>query len=192
MTSKLIARLVAGATGLLAATALATPALAQEPSAPAPGAPPPHRFEVGAFARNGWFSDNYRLDTDLGAGARLDWSMRPRLELEGAASYIPTSLTGTGEKVTQVGTRGQVLYGLPVKRATVLVGGGLVYDHYGDQVGGHDFGPTGLVGARMGLGERFAVRLDGTLDYLTSTNDQLTNESKAWQPGLQLGMNARL
>jgi outer membrane protein OmpA-like peptidoglycan-associated protein len=56
---------------------------------------------------------------------------------------------------------------------------------YGKDLDFDDNGVTGLVGLRVGLGEKFALQADGTLDYVPSPDEDRLDDYSNW--GVQVG-----
>ena len=151
-------------TGLLAGL-LAAPALAQSAGT----------VEFGLFVRKNWFGESYALQDKAGGGARLGFFLLRGLELEAAGSYTPTFREEIGGRVSVLGLNGRLLYHMPLgDHSAFILGGGVTHNKYGKTADGSETGPGALVGFRFGLGDVLSVRLDGTMDYFSSPNDELS------------------
>lgn len=150
-------------------------------------------LEINGFARYAWFDSKLALDNKAGGGGALGIYFAPNLALEGEASYIKTNTTLVANSVENVPIRGRLTYYIPLSSGgptSFQLGVGYVYDIFGKAVDFKSSGITGLVGLRLGLGEHFAVRVDGTVDHVFSPKQPLVNNYTTW--GLQGGLSLLL
>ena len=154
--------------------------------------------EFGLFARKNWFGESYGLKDKVGPGARLGFFLIRGIEIEASGSYTPTSYQFAIPRVGVMNLAGQLVGHVPMgDHVAFLLGGGYVYNKYtnrGDAVtpldaDGDDKGPRALAGFRFGLGDVVSVRVDGTADYMSNPNEQLSNADKDWHWGFQAGLS---
>ncbi len=134
-------------------------------SAQAPGT-----VEIGGFGQLTRFDDNTTLTQDRawGAGGLLGVFLARNLALEGAWSRTWTEdASAAAVEGTWDAWRGRLVYGLPLWHAVhPLLGVGYVHNVYSDAVDGEDDGVTGLLGLKVYLSHRVALRSDVQLDYV--------------------------
>ncbi|MBR9991261.1 MAG: outer membrane beta-barrel protein [Gemmatimonadetes bacterium] len=164
----------------MAAVLLASPAAAQQPGT----------FEVGGFAQWTWFDENAGApnavpENGLGYGGRLGVFLTPKWQIEGDGYYSPQDRKQTEEfcclgmfptLVTASAFALRLNYNVPMGmmggRSHLIFGAGAVRTHYKMEGGNStdtstaNFGPSGLLGLRLGLAERVALRFDGVADYM--------------------------
>lgn len=150
----------------------------------------PGVIELGVYGRRHWFGDSYSLQDKAGPGARLGFFFLPNVEAEASAHYIPTRTRSGDDRVDFFSVSGRLQYNLPVGEHTaLLIGAGGTWNKYSKNASGDEFGVGGLAGIRLGLGEVLSIRLDGTLDYMGSPNEDLSPASKDWHYGFQAGLS---
>jgi outer membrane protein OmpA-like peptidoglycan-associated protein len=144
---------------LLAGIALAAPAEAQTGQA--------WQVELGAFGTYTRYDKTHAgLEAKFGAGGRLGLFVSRRFSLEASGDYTPTSTTATGADVRVTRVDGTLFVHGPLN--TFLgIGYGRVF--YRGAVDSSDGGPHGILGIRLPLGGRAALRLDGRIDLLPSS-----------------------
>ena len=172
------------AAGFALSTLLALPVEAQQAGT----------LEFGLFVRKNWYGDSYNLVDRAGGGARLGFFLINNLEVEGDVTYSPTEFDTASARFAQdvrvLGLRGRLNYHVPLaQHISMILGGGVTYNKYDDAVSGNEFGPSGLVGLRLGLGGPVHIRLDGTFDYFGSPNEELSGEDKDYHYGFQAGLS---
>ncbi len=129
-------------------------------------------IEVGAFGRFPKYDSDLNFDKRVGIGGRLGIFVLRNLAIEGDIAYAPIS-TSTDVFVRNFPIHGRLVYNLPVgEHGALLLGGGYAHNlfrkGYTESKGG--FG--GLVGVRLGTGDVLSIRLDGTLDYISSAESK--------------------
>ena len=129
-------------------------------------------IEVGAFGRYTKYDTDLNFDDRVGIGGRLGVFVLRNLAVEGDIAYGPT-FSSTEVFVRNIPIHGRLVYNLPVgEHGALLLGGGYAHNlfrkGYTESKGG--FG--GLVGLRLGTGDVLSIRLDGTLDYISSAKSE--------------------
>ncbi|MFL5480795.1 MAG: peptidoglycan-associated lipoprotein Pal [Gemmatimonadaceae bacterium] len=171
-------------------------------------APLPGTVELGGFVQWTWFDDNAGsegraiAEDGLGYGGRLGVFLSdPRWELEGDGYYSPQS----NEFASQVGAPTDVNahafamrlnYNFPFRFLTsrqsqFIIGAGGVRTSYKFKGGitppedsySYNYGASGLVGLRLGIANRTALRIDGVVDYMP-THDPDANMNLHVRGGL--------
>lgn len=121
---------------------------------------------------------------ELGAGGRLGLFFNRVLSFEAGGDYTETSLTGTGDRLTVTRLTGSILAN---SRAGAYLGAGyerLVYRsaRKDEQSGFHL-----LIGQRLSMGGRAALRIQGHASYIPSSN--LGDGTNAINFGASLGIS---
>lgn len=165
------------------------------PTASAQGA---GTVEFGLFARKNFYGESYGLADRTGGGLRLGFFPIRGIEIEASGAYTPTRYEFRSGRV-DVGTGSARLIGhVPMgDHVAFLIGGGYTYNKYfdrGDDIPnvsaeGNDSGPGALVGFRFGLGDLVSVRVDGTMDYMGSPNENLRNAENDMHWSFQAGLS---
>lgn len=152
---------------LLSAFLLATAA----PSA----AQTPGTFEIGGFARYTFFDEDLNLEDEVGGGGTLGIFVVRNLAIEAEGAYTSTSASVGAADVTNTPIRGRLTYHIPLGgyASAIRIGAGYVRNMYGEDVDVDDDGATGVLGLRVGLGKRFALQVDGTVDYVPSPAEEI-------------------
>jgi outer membrane protein OmpA-like peptidoglycan-associated protein len=147
------------ASGALLCT-IASSAVAQSPGA----------FEIGGFARLGFFDDTLDLDHHFGGGGWLAFYPFRNLALEGEASYTKTRIISTETEVANIPIRARLTYNIPLGdfASAFQIGAGYVRNLYRKDQHFNDNGVTGLAGLRLGVSDNVFVRLGATVDYVPS------------------------
>ncbi|MEE8509083.1 MAG: outer membrane beta-barrel protein, partial [Myxococcota bacterium] len=148
------------------------------------------RWEFGTFGNYTNFGDLVQLEDKLGAGGRLGFFLLRRIELEAATSV--TSTTGTSAligDVTYLPVRGRLLYNQPMFGGLALLFGASYFRNQYSTAGtsSSDTGVGGLLGLRLNLSRRFALRVDGTMDYFNVTGAATTTSER--NLGLEAGLS---
>lgn len=156
--------------------------------------------ELGLFGRHTKFESDLNFDDRTGIGGRLGVFVLRNLALEADASYTPTA-SANEEFIRSIPLHARLIYNLPVGgHAAVLLGGGYVRNLFRDAYRETESGAAGLLGLRIGTGEAFSIRLEGTADYIFSPDNnnaptQLAGVQvgdKNWHLGAQAGLSFML
>jgi peptidoglycan-associated lipoprotein len=145
--------------------------------AAAAGAQTPGTLEVGGYGQYTIFDDRAGRPTSsgegfenkIGVGGRVGVFFTPRFSLEGEGSYTKleagSTLPGLNEDNDHYSPLAlRVNYNFPfATNSAFILGGGVTRSDYGTVF---HYGPSGLVGARIGLGRVLALRVDGVYNYL--------------------------
>jgi outer membrane protein OmpA-like peptidoglycan-associated protein len=133
----------------------------------------PWQAELGAFGTYTSFDKNdVVLDAGFGAGARLGLHFSRRLSLELRGDYTPTNIIDSGREVQVVRADATVFMQMPAKTYVGLGYGRVFYSGAADTTGG---AAHAILGIRLPVGGRAAVRLDGRLDYIPNSGLSPTN-----------------
>lgn len=132
----------------------------------------PGVVEIGAFGRFTKFESKLNFDDRLGVGARLGVFVVPNLAVEADVTYTRTKTQGDLD-VRRTPVHLRLVYNRPVSdKATALVGAGYVRNIFRANYRETSSGVAGLLGVRFGLGNRFAVRVDATGDYIPTAESR--------------------
>ena len=153
---------------------LAAASVAASLFASAAGAQTPGTLEVGGFGQYTIFDDRVGrttangdgADNEFGYGARVGVFFSPRWSIEGEGSYTKLEyLSSVSEDVDHYSPLALRLnYNFPfATNSAFIVGAGATRSDYGTVF---NYGPSALVGARIGLGRVLALRVDGVYNYL--------------------------
>jgi outer membrane protein OmpA-like peptidoglycan-associated protein len=149
----------------------------------------PGTFEIGGFGRYTKFDDTLNLDDKVGAGGTLGIFFVRNLAFEAEGAYTKTNLsTGSAPDVSNIPLRGRLTYHIPLGgyASAIRLGAGYVRNMYRETQDFDDDGVTGLLGLRVGLGEKFALQADGTVDYAPSPDGDRADDYLNW--GAQAGI----
>jgi outer membrane protein OmpA-like peptidoglycan-associated protein len=142
-------------------------------AAPAP-AQKPGTVEAGLFGRYTWLESDLNFADDVGIGARLGVFVVQNLQVEADASYTRTE-GPAGEKINYIPMHARLLYNLPWgEHAAVLLGAGYTRNTFRKAYDESASGFGGLLGLRLGTGDRFSIRLDLTGDYIGDPENKNT------------------
>lgn len=150
-------------------------------------------LELGASGGYVSFDQDLDLEDAFAPGLHLGVYLLPRLSIEGEVQYATTEIAADAD-VTYIPLRARLLYGQPLPAGLeLLVGGGFVQNHYDDygtgmQVLAQDYGATGYLGLRLALGSRLAVRIGGTVDYVS---ESIVLQRDTWTYGVGGGISFR-
>jgi outer membrane protein OmpA-like peptidoglycan-associated protein len=189
--------LVVTALGLLAVS----PAAAQKPQK--------GTWELGGFGRYNWYdgsfnqADSTKGQNSWGGGGRVGYFFSPKwnLELDGSANPTDLNEPGGPQSVGMVYMPFHlgINYNAPLSNSFMWhIGPRLNYNRYSvsdegsdfqKQYAGSDVGVGGITGFRWKLSDTWSARLDGTLDYIPSPQN---NEDANTMLGAQLGLSAFL
>ncbi len=172
-------KLVVGAAVLMLS---ATPALAQRAGT----------IELGAFGRLTDFGTSYNLQTKAGGGARAGIFLFRNFALAASGAWVPTEFETTGQDVKNLSGRLMGEYNINFKPLALILGAGAVYNKYDDAADGSEVSPGGLVGLRFGAGGSVQVRVDGTLDWISSPDEAMSFAPDDQHWGVQAGLSLQL
>jgi outer membrane protein OmpA-like peptidoglycan-associated protein len=139
----------------------------------------PGTFEIGGFARYAFFDEDLNLEDKVGGGGGLGIFLARNLAIEAEGAFTSTNTeTGTTIDVDNTPIRGRLTYHIPLGgyASAIRIGAGYVRNMYSsdvDAVDVDDDGATGVLGLRVGLGKRFSLQVDGTVDYVPSPAAEL-------------------
>ena len=147
---------------------LAAASVAASLFAGAAGAQTPGTLEVGGFGQYTIFDDRVNADNKVGVGGRVGVFFTPRWSIEGEASYTKLdrgSAALNNDDIDHYSPLALRLnYNFPfATNSAFILGAGATRSDYGTVF---NYGPSGLVGARIGLGRVLALRVDGVYNYL--------------------------
>ena len=148
----------------------------------------PGTFEIGGFGRYTFFDDTLHLDDEVGGGGFLGVFIVRNLAIEAEGAYTSTSTDATPSiDVSNTPIRGRLTYHIPLGgyASAIRVGAGYVRNMYGSDVDVDDDGATGVLGLRVGLGKKFALQADGTIDYVPSPAEDRADDYM--NLGIQVG-----
>jgi hypothetical protein len=187
--------------GTMAALLIAGPVAAQRPG----------MVEVGGFGQWTWFDDNAGRpnavpQNGLGYGGRLGVFLTRNWQVEADGYYSPQDRKLTEEfcclgmfpdEVIASAFALRLNYNVPVGgRSQAILGAGATRTHYRFEGGNAaiesvaNFGASGLLGLRMGLMERVALRVDGVADYMPNHEPEANLNLHA-RAGLSLLLGGR-
>jgi peptidoglycan-associated lipoprotein len=149
---------------------LATAGVAASLFAAVAGAQTPGTLEVGGYGQYTIFDERTQAENKIGVGGRVGVFFTPRWSFEGEASYTKLE----GEDGASIGRNDdtdhysplalRLNYNLPfATNSALIVGGGVTRSDYGTV---YNYGPSALLGARIGFGRAIALRVDGVYNYL--------------------------
>jgi outer membrane protein OmpA-like peptidoglycan-associated protein len=145
----------------------------------------PWQVELGAFGTYTRYDKSHQgLDSKLGAGGRIALFVSRRFSVELHGDYTSTDSSGTGREVQVVRTDATLFAHTP---GNTYVGLGYGRAFYSGGADSTDGGPHAILGIRLPLGRRAAVRFDGRLDYLPNSKLSATGGA-----ALNLGVSAGL
>jgi OOP family OmpA-OmpF porin len=150
----------------------------------------PGTFEIGGFARYSLFDSDFNLEDKVGGGGLLGIFIVKNLALEAEGAYTKTGPEDVdGVDITNTPIRGRLTYHIPIGGAVsaIRIGAGYVRDMYGEDADFDGDGVTGVLGLRIGLGQKLALNVDGTADYVPSPPDE-TGLDKYTNFGVQAGL----
>jgi OmpA-OmpF porin, OOP family len=129
----------------------------------------PGSFEITGFGRYSFFDDALGLDDKVGGGGSLGFFFLRNLDIEAEAATTTTDGAG-GSSISNTPVRGRLTYHIPLggNASSIRIGAGYVRDMYGKDADTDEDGVTGVLGLRLGLSEKFGVKVDGTIDYVPS------------------------
>jgi len=176
--------LIRHVTSAVAALALATSAAAQ----------PAGTWEIGAFGRYTDFADVLLMRHEYGGGGSIGFFPLSRVELEVASSVISTVRPAPFGEVTYVPVQARLIYNQPTLAfLDVMIGAGYILSTYkieNDWYG--DSGVSGLLGTRVRVSRRFALRVSGIVDYLPAYSDTDVKFDEQINLSLEAGISVLL
>ena len=142
-------------------------------------------LEFGAYGDYTSFGDVLPFTEGFGLGGRLGFFLLSPLALEAAASIA------TGAEVTYVPIRARLIYNQRLfGGVALLAGAGYVHSMYSlDGVSFSDNGVGGLLGLRLNVGRRLALRIDGTADYLPEFSGVAISTKDKMNLGFEAGFS---
>jgi outer membrane protein OmpA-like peptidoglycan-associated protein len=138
----------------------------------------PGTFEIGGFGAYTFFDDTLNLEDKVGGGGTLGIFVVRNLAIEAEGAFISTNTeTGPTLDVDNTPIRGRLTYHIPLGgyASAIRIGAGYVRNMYSsdvDDLDVDDDGATGVLGLRVGLGKKFALQVDGTVDYVPSPAEE--------------------
>jgi len=150
----------------------------------------PGSFEITGFGRYSFFDDALGLDDKVGGGGSLGFFFLRNLDIEAEAATTTTDAVG-GSSISNTPVRGRLTYHIPLggKATSIRIGAGYVRDMYGKDANTDEDGVTGVLGLRLGLSEKFGLKVDGTIDYVPSPSGAIDNYMNL---GVQAGLSLLL
>jgi peptidoglycan-associated lipoprotein len=142
--------------------------------------PQPGTVELKGFGQYNYYDSKLNFEhgaSAIGGGAGVGVFLTPNWEVEGDGSYAPPKTTsshaqGAGVKYDNGNFSLRLNYNMPIgARSSFIIGAGAVrssfhrHDNLPAPYTTYGFGPEGLVGFRLGLANRVALRVDGLADY---------------------------
>jgi len=126
-------------------------------------------LELGAFGSATSFDNSLFLNNGAGGGVRVGAFLDPRwsLEFDGSGLSAGRPLGLRSVEVTSLSAR-VALTPVVVGRTSWIIGAGAVHTDYGIT---SSYGMSGLLGAKLALGPRVALRVDGIADYMPHRQD---------------------
>jgi len=140
--------------------------------------PLPGTLELKAFGSYNHYDSKFGFDhgfsSSIGYGGGAGVFLTPNWEVEGDGSYVNPKTTVGSVPYANGNFSLRLDYNIPVwSRSQFIIGAGAVRSsfHRSDNVtpaafSSYAFGPEGLVGFRLGLANRIALRIDGVADYV--------------------------
>ncbi len=130
-------------------------------------------IEMGAFGGATSYDNSLSLNNGSGGGLRIGAFLDPRwaIELDGSGMGAgrPVGLSSDAH-VTSLSAR-LALTPLVIGRLSWVIAAGAVNTDYGTR---SSYGVSGLLGAKLALGDRAALRVDAITDYMTKRKDTNT------------------
>lgn len=145
--------------------------------------PLPGTVELKGFGQYNYYDSKLGFErgaSAIGGGAGIGVFLTPNWEVEGDGSYAPPKAKDAVATGTPVGTKWdngnfslRLNYNMPIGRSSsFIIGAGAVrssfHPHDNPGTGNwntYGYGPEGLIGFRLGLANRVALRIDGLADY---------------------------
>lgn len=131
----------------------------------------PGTLEVGTFGRFATLDDANPFDNVVGLSGRMGLFVLPRISVEGDIS-LGRSEASDGTTYNVMPMHARLNYNHPVgSRSDLVLGLGYSRISFGDYDGppNPQDGYGALVGLRIGMGERLAFRVDGTMDNMPAS-----------------------
>lgn len=129
------------------------------------------QIEIGTYGVfTSYDSDVLGLDRKAGPGARLGWFVSRLFSLEANGDFTTTETAVAGSQVDVARVGGTLLaHGGFFPIGTLYLGAGYERLFYRGAMRGEDDGVHVLLGDRLSVGGRAAIRLEGRASYFTST-----------------------
>lgn len=139
----------------------AAPAIAQKGGA----------IELGGFGRYTKFESALNFDNKIGFGGRFGIFLSSNLAVEADASYTTTS-SATGADVHYIPVHAGLTLNIPVGGAALMLGGRYVRNLFRSAYRETSSGVGGLAGLRLGTSGPISIRVEGTVDYIPTTESR--------------------
>lgn len=153
------------------------------------------RIEVGGFGQFTRLDPAIKLDNVLSIGARANATIYKWFGVETSIQAGPTRAQRSPfERTTYRPFHGLATVSIPLNEGRtsnlILGSGGYVMSVFSGRASPNEFedGVAGLIGVRLCTGNRWGVRIDGTMDYNPSPNEQPVNGTST-NVGLRVGMS---
>jgi peptidoglycan-associated lipoprotein len=127
--------------------------------------------ELGAFGGGTSYDNSLIINNGSGAGLRVGAFLDPRWAVEFDGSGMGASRTGFADVHVNSLSARLAFTPLVFGRLSWVVAGGAVQTDYGTKT---SYGMTGLVGAKLALNDRIALRVDAISDYMPKGKDTNT------------------
>jgi hypothetical protein len=138
------------------------------------------QVEVGALGVSTMFDDSTGFENEFGAGGRLGLFLSRVFSLEGSGDYTVTSLATTGAEVRVARIGGTLLAHMHMLPGNALyLGAGYEKALYSGARDDDDGGPHVLLGDRLSIGGRAALRVEARGSYLIAETFKELNLSAA-------------
>jgi len=165
-------------------------------------------LEIGGFGRYNWYDksfdqiDSTKHKNSWGGGLRIGYFVTERwsLELDGSANATDLDRPNAiSVGLVYFPFHLRALYNIPVSGSlTWMLGAGPNFNRYDvtskaddyleKRFEGSDWGIGALTGFRLKLNETWAIRVDGTMDYIPSPGNNPDGSNTMW--GAQAGLSA--
>ncbi len=167
-----------GGSLVLLALALATPAAAQQ-----------RTLELGAFGKVALFDGSLGYDPALGGGVRAGYYFARNWMIEVDGAWVSASEGAFGD-ATYTPFHVRVVRTRPQQGpASLFLGIGYTHNEWSDGLSGGEDGVGALAGFRYHVRDQWALRVDGTADFLP---DPVDGAGDNWNWGVQLGVSVLL
>ena len=160
--------------------AAAMPLAAQQPFLP---------VEIGVLGQWTKFADVTKLDNAFGFGGMISIPLVKRIAFQYEADYGKTKSTRVGD-LTALNNRFDLLYYIPWARHSLFLGGGWTGSRYKTDTthNQYDSGGNAQVGVRWCMGDNWALRTSGVMDF-KDPSDQTPTGDRTQTLSLRLGIS---
>jgi OOP family OmpA-OmpF porin len=128
--------------------------------------------DIGAYGVYPQFDQSLQFTNKAGFGGQIGVFFVNNLAIEADISRTSTSQDAlpADRDVSVMPLRLRLTYNIPIGPASRLMfGAGYVRTRLGDFFDNSESGIGGLAGLKIGIGERFVLRFQGTMDYITGS-----------------------